>query len=582
MTGWFTKSGLGVKVSSTRKRLSQVKTDALTNVLLWSGIIIGALLRFAWVGKREFWYDEVLSVLLSSGQRSGYKVPKNLPFKVQDISQLLDTANHSGLLTVIDSAKEVVKGVLGDPHPPLYYLGQHGWMLLFGNSEVALRSAGLLLSLVTLWVAYALGQKVLGHQGGLTLAALLSLNPFFLSHSLNLRMYAPMVFWVVVSGLCLLALFEKNRQEESTQARAGLRFGLAAALTAGLMTQYLFAYWLFAVVALVLYLDRKAWFSHALTVITSLVMFAPWVLWGVRQQANNRRDVLTQISSVGGPLQAALQHGKDIAQTLANHLLLGHLTTSMLPVSEPIKPTAVAIGCGVIGFLVMCSVGLYRRHQHRVLITCLIMGVLPLLVALGIDSAANKYTIGFGWGRSVMVALPGCLLLVSAWLTLATGRWQQPFTAFLLVAYLGVNVADFGGRDRQIFHSVSASIPNTSQPVLVAMNSRAWGHVLRLSYYLSDKQNTEVLATDPADMPVALKSALANKDYSEVLWLNAEYPLWGALEDPDEAQSLSAKTEALLKAAYPSQVTTGSPPTQELRGTMYLDRFALQVYGKNG
>ena len=74
--------------------------------------------------------------------------------------------------------------------------------------------------------------------------------------------------------------------------------------------------------------------------------------------------------------------------------------------AEPIKPTAVAVGCGVIGFLVVCVVGLYRRRQYRVLMAGVLMGLLPLAVALGIDVLTNKYTLGCGWGRSTMVALP--------------------------------------------------------------------------------------------------------------------------------------------------------------------------------
>ncbi len=606
MTGLFAGGGLRNSAGNISKRLSQAKTEAVTNVWLWGSVGLGVLLRFVWVGKREFWYDEVLSVLIASGQKSAYKVPENLPFKVQEIAQLLDVPNRDSFISAMGSAKEVVKGVLSDPHPPLFYLAQHGWMWLFGNGEAALRLGGLLLSVATIWMAYVLGRKVLGHRGGLIFTALLSLNPFFMEHSLNLRMYAPMVLWVIVSSVCLLCLFEahesaeENRQLAESRITQGTedietsseipqrplilaiwRVGLAASLTAGLMTQYLFAYWLFAISALALYLDRKHWLSHALTIGASLTVFAPWVLWGVRQQASNRRDVLTQISSVGGPLQSALQHGKDVAQTLANHLLIGHLTTGMLPTGDSIKPTAVAIGCGVIGFLGMCIGGLYRRRQYRVMMVGLIMGVFPLLVALAIDSATNKYTVGFGWGRSVMVALPGCLLLVSAWLTLATGRWREPLTALLLAVYLGVNVGDFGWRDRQIFHAVSAQIPHTQEPVLVAMNTKAWGHVLRLAYYLSEARNTEVLATNPAEMPAALAAALAHKDYSRVLWLNAKYPLWGKVESAEQAEALVAQSESLLKQAYPSENTTGFPPIQVLRGTMYLDRFDLQVYDKN-
>jgi uncharacterized membrane protein len=554
-------------------------------ILLLLSIAVGVALRALWIGQQELWYDEVLSVLLSSGQKNAYKLPDNVPFAIKDIAPLLDIPAKTGLAGTVETVKNVLKGTLGDPHPPLFYLSEHFWMRLFGNGEAALRSLVVLTSLVALMVAYALGRRLLGRQGALIFTALLALNPFFFVHSLNLRMYVLMVLWVTVSGWCLLGLTggsgETRDEFGSAQGRQRwlLRGGLAIAITAGLLSQYLLAYWLFALAALALYLDRKHWLQHGLTMATGVLLFMPWALWGTRQQINNRSDVLDQISSVGGPLQAALQHGKDLSQTLANHLLLGHLTTGMVPVGDPIKPTAVAIGCGVIGFLVLCCVSLYRHRQYRVLTICALMGLLPLAVAAGIDILTNKYTVGFGWGRSTIVALPGCVLLVAAWLTLTTGRWRGALTAIVLAAYLAVNLSDFVGRDgeafqgnRQMFHQINSVLQETDQPTLVVMNSRAWGHVLRLAYYLDPQANAEVLASDPAKVTAAMTSALAAKPYERVMWLRSEYPLWSVPETAAAAAALTAETEKVLQDRY------SLAKTQPLRGTMNLDRFDLQVY----
>ncbi|MEO1622680.1 MAG: hypothetical protein AAFU53_16810, partial [Cyanobacteria bacterium J06632_3] len=399
----------------------------------------------------------------------------------------------------------------------------------------------------------------------------------------------------VVSALCFLTLigYRPNRMTDEV-ADGGkerptgwqswaLRAGVVIALTAGLLTQYLFAYWLFALAAIALYLDRKHWFQHGLTMGAGVLMFIPWALWGVRQQIKNRGDVLNQISSEGGPLDAMLAHGKDLAQTVGNHLLLGHWTTGMLPIAEPIKPTAVAIGCGVIGFLIICIVGLYRRRQYRTLMVAGLMGLVPLAVALTIDILADKYTVGFGWGRSTMVALPGCVLLVAAWLELGTGRWRTVMTAGLLAVYLGVTVGDFAVRDRQIFSEIgNGYIPETSDPVLVVMNTRAWGHVLRLVYYVERMYpkgagfDVDLLATDPADVADALSPALEEKDYRTVLWMKADYPLWSAPDTREELESLNAEAESILQAQF-GEVRK----VRSLQGTMKLDYFELQSYMDN-
>ena len=565
------------------KQMRKERESTATNIFLSVAIALGVILRLVWVGKREFWYDEVLSVLFASGQKNAYRIPENTPFNLREISALLGPRVGENPVTVI---KDVLKGILGDPHPPLSYLGEALWLRLFGNSELAMRSLWLLVSLITLGVAYFVGRRVLGHRGGLIFTALLSLNPFFLAHSLNLRMYAPMVFWVLLSVGCLLALVDAENHETTDSYPTNewilrvqkwmLRGILAIALAAGLLTQYLFAYWLFAIAALALYLDRKRWLQHGLTLSAGILLFMPWFLWGTLQQINNRKDVLNQISSVGGPLQSALSHVMGLAQTLANHLFLGHLTTGMLPLQEPIKPTAAALGCGVIGFLAVCVNDLFRRRQYRALTISVLMGLLPLAVALAIDVVTNKYTLGFGWGRSAMVALPGCVLLVAAWLELGTGRWRMPLTALLLAVYLGVNMMDFEGRDRQMFHTIQATQvtqTTSSEPVLVVMNSQAWGHVLRLAYY-PPATNTELLAVDPANVVEALDAALSAKDYSRILWLSAEKPLWGAPASEVEAAAFIAETEMLLEERYPA----GASTTEVLKGTMDLDAFALQVY----
>ncbi|MEM8502688.1 MAG: glycosyltransferase family 39 protein [Cyanobacteria bacterium P01_D01_bin.1] len=572
------------------QRLLFPQQDRLLAVSLWISVALGVGLRFLWVGKREFWYDEVLSLLFSTGQKARYKLPKDVPFALTDFSGLLKLPSENGLVDALQTVKALIFSTLSEPHPPLLYLLEHGWIRLFGNEQGATRSLVMLISLMTLGVAYGLGRRLLGKRGGLIFTALLALNPFFLSHSLNLRMYAPLALWACLSALCLLVLMgiDRSRAEAFDTAdeanfrpvglRAwALRAGVVLPMTAGLMTQYLFGYWFFALSAFVLFLDRKRWFQHGLLLGGGALLFMPWFLWGTLKQVNNRKDVLERLSQEGSVIALMMQHGKDLAQTMANYLLLGHLTTGMLPVADPIKPTAVAIGCGAIAFVIMCVVSLLRRRQYWVLISCGLLGLFPLLLALGVDVMTNNNTLGFGWGRATIVVLPGMVLLVAAWLEKATGRWREGLTAVILAAYLTVNVMDFEGRDRQMFHAVNQSLLSSGAggvfgPTLVAMNSKAWGHVNRLLYYLDEGENPDILVSDPADLEAVLSSALAQKDYARVLWLRANYPLWNAPETEAEVIALADRVDEVLRSRY--EVVE----VRSLEGTMNLDSFELQVY----
>ncbi|MEO1404243.1 MAG: glycosyltransferase family 39 protein [Cyanobacteria bacterium J06635_1] len=552
-------------------------------------VFIGIAIRFLFLTRHELWYDEVLSVLLSSGQRIAFKNPEAVPIAIKEYTRLLSIPADTGL---VETLKNLLKGILGDPHPPLFYLGQHLWMRSLGNGVAAMRSLVVLSSLGAIAGSYGLGRLLLGRKGGWLLAALMALNPFFLSHSLNLRMYTLLVLWAVLGEWSLLALIKLDKTHDR---RADLHIGdsqlsaplaiptigtqryllmaaLALCVAAGLMSQYLFAYSLLAMAVLVLTIGRRHWFQYGLTLTAGVVLTLPWVFWGTRQQAKNRSDVLSQISEAGGWLTTSYRHLQDIAQTLANHLLLGHWSTGFLPIDASIKPTAVAAGFGVMIFLLICLIGLYRQREYYLLTVGFILGLLPLLIALGLDIATHKFTVGFGWGRSVMVALPGCLLLIASWLSRVAGRWQMPLSLALLTLYLAVGVGDFTLRDRNMFHTVNDWVIATpNQSTLVVMNSRAWGNVLRLSYYIDPNYPADMLATHPRDLPDALPSALQG-DYDRVLWLNAQDPVWSVPKTEAETQQIQQAIETTLASRY--QLIQ----RQSLSGTMDIDAFELSLY----
>ena len=88
-----------------------------------------------------------------------------------------------------------------------------------------------------------MGKGLFNHRGGLLLAALLGLNPFFWFHSLNVRMYCPTVLWVTLSGWAILQLCN---QRPSRPMRLGWYLLLTLAVAAGVLTYYPSALWFFA------------------------------------------------------------------------------------------------------------------------------------------------------------------------------------------------------------------------------------------------------------------------------------------------------------------------------------------------
>lgn len=538
-------------------------------LLLIIAIALAVLLRILNLGSRELWYDEVLSLLLSTGQKAAYHTPEDSPIVLAEYTSLLSLPAEFTARDVLTTVRNLLKGLLGgEPHPPLFFLGQHLWLRFFGNSEVAMRSLGALLSVAAIGSIYGLGQVLLGHRAGLFLAALLGTNSFYLFHSLNVRMYGALVLWVTLSAWALLHLIDERDTQAAHRRRTQMLWNILVigSVAAGLLTFYLFAYWVIALTALGFYLDRQRWWQHGLRLGTGVLLTMPWVLWGTLKQLRNadlkRFGASNEVGAIG------LRHLQDVAQTLGTHLLVGDWVTSLTATS------ALIAGFVVIMLLLACTTSLWQQGEHRTLGVALLLGIFPLLLALGVDIATGKFTLGFGWGRTMIFILPGCLLLIALWVERAPRQWREPVAAGLLLLYLSISIGDFSFRHRWVFHPIADLIAQEpATPTLIAMNSKAWGHVLRLAYYIPPTAPVMLLAQEPAKLASSLEKVLSgDSQYPRLLWLDSANPVWSGLKTETEVETEKRRIQQVLSARF--RLTK----TQQLSGTMNVDQFTINFY----
>lgn len=541
-------------------------------LIAFFAIAIGVVLRLIYLGSREFWYDEVLSLIVATGQNVNYKGPGASPVPLRDYTALLSLPAEANFGEAIATVINVFKGLLGDVHPPLSFLSLHFWIRLFGNSDSATRSLIVLLSLGAIFAAYGLGRLLIGHRGGLLLAALLATNPYYLSHSLNIRMYGGLVLWTILSVWALLEIIKlpngNNTKERQKQDFVRLILGnilLIGAVAAGLLTQYLFAYWLITLSVLVLICDRTHWWQHGLRLGAGVLLTIPWILWGTKQQFRNRPNLGGQFDRAGG-----IQHLWDVAQTLGTQLVLGEWVTNL----PEIIPTVT--GCLVILLLTACTISLWRQGVTRNLVIALVLASLPLLLALTIDIINGKFTVGFGWGRTMIFILPGCLLLITLWLEKAAEKLRTAIAVSLLVLYIAIGISDFSLRQRWMFHQIADLIQQQpTTPTLVALNSNAWGHVLRLAYYTPPTAPVMLLAQPPAKLAPSLEKVLTETKttvYPRIIWLDSGNPVWSKLETEAEREKENQKIAQLLQSDF--KLTQ----EKQLSGTMSMDQFTIKVY----
>lgn len=534
-------------------------------IILLVAVIIAVALRFIFLGVREFWYDEVLSLLLSTSLKRSYSTPGDVPILLSNYVPLLELPIEKGLTDVLNTWENLLKGLVAEPHPPLFFISQHLWLRLFGNSETAMRSLGVLLSLGSIMVAYALGKRVLGYGGGLLFAALLGLNPYYLFHSLNVRMYGLTLFWIMITSWLLLELIALNKTQNQKRLKLCITIIFIFSLTAGLMSLYYFSIWLIGLFILAILLDRKSFYYYIICFLSSVIITIPWVWWGTRQQLRNAD--FNRFNTSYNWLETIIKHSQDVIQTLGIHLILGDWITSL--------PLIIATISGFMAIAVLswCILSLWKQKNYQVLMIGLCLGIVPLILMLSLDIIMGKFTLGHGWGRSVIFILPGCLFLLTSGLITANRPWTKIIIITILIGYLTVSITDFTVRPRRIFHQVANLINQQPEtPTLMIMNSQAWGHVLRLAYYLPPTSPVYLLAQNSTNLSSVLETTIETQaeNYQRIFWLDSARPVWGSPSSKEQKQEI----QKILESDFSLESTL------DLKGTSDLDKFNLKVYQK--
>ena len=182
----------------------QVSTEhrgSVTTVLLLLAIAMLALgLRLYRLDNQSLWYDEGFSVYLAR----------------MDLD-------------------EITSRTAADIQPPLYYYLLHGWILLFGDSEWALRALSVLFGVLTVPVIYGVARLLFrSRAAGLLAALLVAVSPLHLWYGQEARMYTLLTWLCLLASLLLLLAMTTRR----AWVNALLWVAYTAATVAALYTHY--------------------------------------------------------------------------------------------------------------------------------------------------------------------------------------------------------------------------------------------------------------------------------------------------------------------------------------------------------
>jgi hypothetical protein len=106
---------------------------------------------------------------------------------------------------------QIPRALAHDGAPPLYYLLLHGWMVVFGRSDLAIRALSGVVSVVSLPFFWAAGRRLGGRAVAWVCFFLAVSNPFAINYATSARMYSLMVLWSLLGFLALSRALEEPR-----------------------------------------------------------------------------------------------------------------------------------------------------------------------------------------------------------------------------------------------------------------------------------------------------------------------------------------------------------------------------------
>ena len=200
---------------------------------------------------------------------------------VRSISLLKSSIWHDegfSLMLASRSPLDIWLGSARDVHPPLYYEILHFWTEIFGNSLLSVRSLSLVAGIIVVWLGYQIAFMISNKRNVALLAGLLlSLNPFLIRYSQEVRMYGILGVFLLIAIIGLIKISKDSKDW----------FGYVLyviGVSAGLYTHYFTA---MVVIAFWIYIVSIYFIKNKITLITNwrwwlanilaLLIFLPWV-----------------------------------------------------------------------------------------------------------------------------------------------------------------------------------------------------------------------------------------------------------------------------------------------------------------
>lgn len=231
-------------VGEQRLQLPETSHNALTRLVrqpwLWCILLLAAGVRFYGFTTSAIWCDEGSSLMLSDYPLTG----------------IWFHAAH-------------------DVHPPLYFMLLHGWIALFGDSLVSIRTLSVLPGIATVLLGAWLVRLIATQRAALLAGLLLALLPIAVRYNQEVRMYSLLGLWLIAATIALVYWVKSPHQNRYLVIYTLL---MAAAFYTHYFTAFcVIAHWLYLMSSgrsTGWLLKRPAWWLANVAIV---LLFLPWL-----------------------------------------------------------------------------------------------------------------------------------------------------------------------------------------------------------------------------------------------------------------------------------------------------------------
>ncbi len=152
-----------------------------------------------------------------------------------------------------------------DVHPPFYSALMFFWTVLFGDSEISVRTLPMIFGISSIVLIYVLARHVADEETALLAAFLLSFSPVHIWYSQEARSYSALIFFL------LLVVIARFKLDDVAAPRVWF-FIYSAAAFAGVFSHYFFILYIF-LISIILIVGNHVYKRRILAVNAAAIFF---------------------------------------------------------------------------------------------------------------------------------------------------------------------------------------------------------------------------------------------------------------------------------------------------------------------